>query len=65
MSRFYISQIAVSGDSVKYSTVDFKDGINLIVGPSNTGKSYIIACIDFMMGTRLCLHERYVIIEAS
>ena len=28
MSRFYISQIAASGDSVKFSTVDFKDGIN-------------------------------------
>ena len=49
MSRFYITQIAASGDSVEYSTIDFKDGINLIVGPSNTGKSYIIACIDFMM----------------
>ena len=52
MSRFYILQIAVSGDSVKYSTVDFKDGVNLIVGPSNTGKSYIIACIDFMMAAK-------------
>lgn len=49
MSRFYITQIAASGDSVKYSTINFQDGINLIVGPSNTGKSYIIACIDFMM----------------
>ena len=49
MSRFYITKIAASGDSVKYSTIEFKDGINLIVGPSNTGKSYIISCIDFMM----------------
>ena len=45
MSRFYITKIAASGDSVKYSTIEFKDGINLIVGPSNTGKSYIISCI--------------------
>ncbi len=49
MSRFYITQIAASGDSAKYSTIDFKDGVNLIVGPSNTGKSYVITCIDFMM----------------
>lgn len=50
MSRFYITQIAASGEKVEYSTVDFKDGVNFIVGPSNTGKSYVINCIDFMFG---------------
>ena len=49
MRRFYISEITASGDSVEMSTIHFKDGVNLIVGPSNTGKSYIIACINFMM----------------
>ena len=50
MSRFYITQIAASGEKVEYSAVNFKDGINFIVGPSNTGKSYVIGCIDFMFG---------------
>lgn len=50
MSRFYISQIAASGEKVEYSSVSFQDGANFIVGPSNTGKSYIIGCIDFMLG---------------
>lgn len=50
MSRFYITKIAASGEKVEYSSVEFKDGINFIVGPSNTGKSYVIGCIDFMFG---------------
>ena len=52
MSRFYISEIAASGEQVEYSSVSFEDGVNFIVGPSNTGKSYIIGCIDFMFGAK-------------
>ena len=48
MSRFHISKIAASGDKVRYSAIDFEDGVNIIEGPSNTGKSYVIGCIDFM-----------------
>lgn len=48
MSRFYITKIAASGEKVEYSSVPFKDGVNFIEGPSNTGKSYVIGCIDFM-----------------
>lgn len=50
MSRFHIKQISVSGEKVDYSSVSFEDGVNFIVGPSNTGKSYVINCIDFMFG---------------
>lgn len=52
MSRFYSTQIAASGDKVEYSTVPFEDGVNFIVGPSNTGKSYVIGCIDIMFGAK-------------
>lgn len=48
MSRFYIKQITVSGDKVQFSEVSFRDGVNIIYGPSNAGKSYIINCINFM-----------------
>lgn len=54
MSRFYITQIAASGPKVTFSSVALKDGINFVVGPSNTGKSYIIGCIDFMLGSKEC-----------
>lgn len=50
MRRFHITQIAASGMGVEYSSVHFDDGVNFIVGPSNTGKSYVISCIDFMFG---------------
>lgn len=32
------------------SSLDFIDGLNIVCGPSNTGKSYILQCIDFMFG---------------
>lgn len=50
MSRFYITQIAASGPNVEFSAIPLKDGVNFIVGPSNTGKSYVINCINFMLG---------------
>lgn len=50
MRRFYVKQIAASGDKVKYSTVTLRDGVNIIHGPSNSGKSYVIGCINFMLG---------------
>lgn len=52
MSRFYITQIAASGPNVEFSSIALKDGVNFIVGPSNTGKSYVINCIDFMLGAK-------------
>lgn len=51
MKRFYIKQISASGEGVKFSSIDFDNGLNIIHGPSNTGKSYIIGCINFMFGS--------------
>ncbi len=48
MNRFYIKEIAASGADVQYSSIVFEPGVNILHGPSNTGKSYVIACIDFM-----------------
>ena len=50
MSRFYIKYIAASGDKVAFSKIEFDKGINIIHGPSNTGKSYVLGCINFMFG---------------
>ena len=50
MSRFYIKSIAVSGKDRTPSIISFEDGVNIISGPSNTGKSYVISCINFMFG---------------
>ena len=50
MSRFYISELIVTGPKVRDSRLAFADGVNIIHGPSNTGKSYVIGCIDFILG---------------
>lgn len=48
MNRFYIKQISAMGEKVEYSEITFQDGMNIVFGPSNSGKSYIIKCINFM-----------------
>ena len=50
MNRFTIKKLTVSGGGHKDSTIEFTDGLNLIIGPSNTGKSLIMDCIDYVFG---------------
>ena len=33
------------------TSVDFEKGLNIISGPSDTGKSYIFQCINYMLGS--------------
>ena len=47
---FYISNLKVTGLNIKPANVAFKNGFNVISGLSDTGKSYIFACINFMLG---------------
>ena len=49
---FYIEEIKVSGSGKADSIIKLKQGVNIIYGPSNTGKSYIINCIDYMFGAK-------------
>ena len=52
MSRFFVKDITVSGSTqnVAVSKIEFEDGVNIVHGPSNTGKSYILGCLNFMFG---------------
>lgn len=50
MSSFYIEKVYAYGNGKKTSVVKFGKGLNVICGPSNTGKSYIIAIIDYLFG---------------
>ena len=50
MNRFYIEKLVVSGGGHKSSVVEFKEGLNLIIGPSNTGKSFVMDCSDYVFG---------------
>lgn len=50
MNRFYIEKLVVSGGGHKTTVIDFKPGLNFVLGPSNTGKSLIMDCIDYVFG---------------
>lgn len=51
---YYIKKIIISSqnDTVGKvnSTLDLAPGLNIVYGPSNTGKTLILDCIDFMLG---------------
>ena len=50
MSDFYIEKIIAKGTDKTDSVVELKNGLNIIQGRSNTGKTCIIKCIDFCFG---------------
>lgn len=50
MNRFYIEKLIVSGGGHKATVIDFKPGLNFILGPSNTGKSLVMDCLDYVFG---------------
>lgn len=50
MTGFFIRTVRVIGPDVKPAEVTFKQGLNVITGASDTGKSYVLQCIDYMLG---------------
>ena len=50
MAKFYIEKLVVTGTGKKPSSIEFCDGLNFIVGPSNTGKSLVSDSIDYLFG---------------
>ena len=51
MSGFQLRQIKVTGPSVDDAIVTFHAGLNVISGASDTGKSYLVEAIDFLLGS--------------
>lgn len=52
MFGFYIKRIRVTGEGKEDAEVTFEKGLNVIHGPSNTGKSYIFQCINYALGAK-------------
>lgn len=52
--RFIIEKLVVTGISVKPAVLSFSSGTNLIIGSSDTGKSYIFQCINYLLGAYNC-----------
>ena len=52
MPRIKLKKLTVSGDNVKTSTIEFGEKLTIIAGPSNTGKTYIYKCINYVLGAK-------------
>ncbi len=49
-SGFYISKLSVSGPGKSPAELEFIDGLTVVCGASDTGKSFAVSCIDFAFG---------------
>jgi hypothetical protein len=50
--RFILHKLAFTGPGVRTKELTFNDGLNLIWGASNAGKSFTLKALDFMTGAR-------------
>ena len=48
----YFTKIACLGTNKPIAEVVFKKGLNVVSGASETGKSYIMDCMDYILGSR-------------
>jgi hypothetical protein len=51
-SGFFIEYLALTGAGKTSAELTFKDGLNVVSGASDTGKSYAFNCVDFAFGAR-------------
>lgn len=47
-----IKRVTALGSGKRPSTVEFRQGLNIIEGKSNTGKSCVLKSIDFCLGSK-------------
>ena len=47
---FFIKRLELSGSYVETKTIQFEKGLNVIFGSSDTGKTFIFQCINYMLG---------------
>src|SRR5271157_5434853 len=50
--RLRLIDLQVAGEGVPPASIRFTPGLNLIVGASDTGKTFIFESLDFMMGAQ-------------
>ena len=48
---FIINKLICTGKDLKEASIDFDPRTHVIIGPSNTGKSYIFQCIKYLLGS--------------
>jgi len=50
MTNIELVHLVATGPDAQPASIDFASGLTLIHGPSNTGKSFIVSALDFMLG---------------
>lgn len=50
MSGFQLRRLQVTGPQVESAEITFHAGLNVVSGASDTGKSYLVETIDYMLG---------------
>jgi hypothetical protein len=48
----FIKRLIATGLDVERAEIPFTRGLNVVSGASNTGKSYILHCIDYLLGSK-------------
>lgn len=51
-SRLRILHLSLDGDGVPMASIEFGPKLTLVRGPSDTGKSFVVDAIDFVLGAR-------------
>ena len=51
MANYYIKRVTASGKGKKDATIEFTEGLNIVYGLSDTGKTCILKCMDFLFGS--------------
>jgi len=50
INSFMLTKLVVTGNGLEPAVIEFKTGLNVITGPTSTGKSFIFDCINYMLG---------------
>ncbi len=50
MTGFQLRRLKISGPDVPTAEIGFGPGLNVVSGASDTGKSYLVETVDFMLG---------------
>ncbi|WP_291118427.1 hypothetical protein [Empedobacter sp. UBA7248] len=57
MTGYIYKELRLTGINKKDAVILFNSGLNVISGPSNTGKTFIFDCIDYMSGSSVKLRN--------
>jgi len=61
-NKFYITRMWFTGPGIEESSIEFNEGLNIVHGANDTGKSWILDSFDFMCGLD---YEKFVIDKST